>query len=455
VTKLWGGRFADETHHSVKRLNDSLPVDQRLWSEDIEGSIAHAAMLGDQEIIPAQDAQTIVEALRSIHASLQDGTLHLPSDAEDIHAAIEQLLTQAVGPVARKLHTARSRNDQVATDMRLYVRKAIDDITDALTTLQQTIIDIAEREIATVMPGYTHLQRAQPILLSHHLLAYFWMFERDKGRLADARKRVNVSPLGSGALAGTTFAVNRHPVANLLRFDAITQNSVDAVSDRDFVAECLSACALIGIHLSRLGEDIVLWNSEEFGFIELHDSVATGSSIMPQKKNPDVAELARGKAGRLIGNLVSILTTLKGLPLSYNKDLQEDKEPFFDSVDTLLCVLPAMTVLLNSAKFNRERMYSSLASDFSLATDLADELVRNGSSFRDAHEVVGQLVRTCSERKVMLPVAAEGLKGISKDFELTPDASISRRKGEGATSQQSVRDQLVAARSTISPNKPK
>ncbi len=447
MSKLWGGRFTAETHPAVKKLNDSFNFDQRLWREDIQGSIAHATMLGEAGILDNGDASNIVDGLVAIQESLAEGSAELPADAEDIHAAIETMLIAAIGPVGKKLHTARSRNDQVATDIRLFVRSAIDEVVGALLELQSAIVEIVEREKGTLMPGYTHLQRAQPVLLSHHLLAYFWMFERDKGRLKDGRKRVNISPLGSGALAGTTFDIDRSRVAELLGFDGVSDNSMDAVSDRDFIAEFLSSCALIGVHLSRLGEDIVLWNSQEFGYIELDDCAATGSSIMPQKKNPDVAELARGKSGRLIGNLVSMLTILKGLPLTYNKDLQEDKEPLFDSVDTLVAVLPAVTAMLQTAKFNRERMKDALQNDFSIATDLADELVRSGHSFRDAHEIVGRLVSKALQQNIPLVQAGKDCGLLPAGFDLCPQASIDRRKGIGCCSLDSVEAQLLAAQS--------
>jgi argininosuccinate lyase len=455
MSKLWGGRFEGDTDSAAKRLNDSLPFDQRLWREDIEGSIAHATMLGEAGIIAPEDAVQITEGLKTILGNLETASIALPEDAEDIHAAIESLLKNLIGQTAGKLHTARSRNDQVATDLRLFIRRAIDDLDESLRSFQSVLISLAEQELDTIMPGYTHLQRAQPVLLSHHLLAYFWMLQRDRERLTDARKRVNVLPLGSGALAGTTFPIDRQRVADLLGFEAVSPNSLDAVSDRDFVIEFLAACSLISVHLSRLGEEIVLWNSYEFGFIELDDSVATGSSMMPQKKNPDVAELARGKTGRVIGHLVSLLTTMKGLPLAYNKDMQEDKVPVFDTIDTLQTLLPALARTLSTASFNRGRMAQDLNKDFSTVTDLADELVRSGLSFREAHEKVGMLVRECLASGTTISnvpqsrLAELGLK--HPNFDLSARASISRRTAPGGTARGNVEDQVAIATSLIKP----
>jgi argininosuccinate lyase len=428
-------------------------------------------MLGEQGIIPAEDAQQIVSGLKAIESGLGDGTLELDPPQEDIHSAVEALLHEQIGAVAGKLHTARSRNDQVATDTRLYLRGAIDDIDSALVGVQRTLVGLAERELGdgrdegdgsdlrdgapTILAGVTHLQHAQPVLLSHHLLAYFWMFQRDRERLGDCRRRVNRLPLGAGALAGTGFPINRDRVAELLGFDGVCENSMDAVSDRDYAIEFLAAAALIMVHLSRLAEELILWNSPEFGYVELADSVTTGSSIMPQKKNPDVAELARGKAGRVIGDLTALLTVMKGLPLAYNKDMQEDKEPLFDAVDTLLLVLPAFDKMLATARFNRDRMRAALRGDFSTATDLADHLVRQGMPFREAHHVVGKIVRACIERGIgledldsaALGEIAPGIGDVSGL--LTVDASVNSRRSAGGTALESVREQLELARKGI------
>jgi len=459
--KLWGGRFEGATDEIVERLNNSLAFDVRLWRHDIVGSIAHATMLGEIGIIPPEDAARIVEGLREIEQGIETGALAFDPGAEDIHSAVEALLRERIGPVAGKLHTARSRNDQVATDTRLYLRDALADIDAQLRSLQQTLITLAERELdvppnsttPTVLPGYTHLQHAQPILLSHHLLAYFWMFQRDRERLADARKRVNVLPLGAGALAGTPFPIDRERVAALLNFTGVAENSLDAVSDRDYLIEFLAAAAILMMHCSRFAEDLILWNSPEFAFVELDDSVTTGSSIMPQKKNPDVAELVRGKAGRVYGDLISLLTMMKGLPLAYNKDMQEDKEPLFDAVDTLRLVLPAFEKTLATAHFRRERMAAALRGDFSTATDLADFLVRKGMPFREAHHVVGRIVRHCIERGIGLEdMDSDALAEFAPEFGegvgevATIQASVAARRARGGTAPDAVREQMEQAK---------
>lgn len=461
--KLWGGRFEGETDEIVERLNRSLAFDSRLWRHDIAGSIAHATMLGETGIIPPEDAAQIVTGLREIEQGITAGALAFDPGAEDIHSAVEALLRERIGPVAGRLHTARSRNDQVATDTRLYLRDALADIDACLASLQQTLLHLAERELAppdapdtqhaTTLPGYTHLQHAQPVLLSHHLLAYFWMYQRDRERLADARRRVNVLPLGAGALAGTSFPIDRARVATLLNFDGVAENSLDAVSDRDYIIEFLAAAALLMMHCSRFAEELILWNSPEFGFVELDDSVTTGSSIMPQKKNPDVAELARGKTGRVYGDLLALLTVMKGLPLAYNKDMQEDKEPLFDAVDTLLLVLPAFEKTLATARFRRERMAAALRSDFSTATDLADYLVRRGMPFREAHHVVGRIVRRCIEQGIGLEdLDGPALADFAPEFGLdagevaTIQTSVAARRAQGGTAPEAVREQLERAR---------
>ncbi|HEU4754802.1 MAG TPA: argininosuccinate lyase, partial [Armatimonadota bacterium] len=372
--------------------------------------IAHCRMLGHAGILTADEAARIEEGLREVLASLpQHGRLE---GAEDIHSWVESRLREKIGPVAGKLHTARSRNDQVATDTRLYLREAAEGIDTQLRELQTTLVEQAGAHLETVLPGYTHMQHAQPVVLAHHLLAYFWMLDRDRERLADWRRRANVLPLGAGALAGSPYPVDRAFVARELGFDGVGENSLDNVSDRDFVIELASALALVAVHLSRLAEEIALWNTREFGFIELDDSVATGSSIMPQKKNPDVAELVRGKSGRVFGNLQSLLVTMKGLPLAYNSDMQEDKERIFDSLDTVGGSLGAMTLMLRSARFRTDRMLAGTRGDFSTATDLADFLAQRGVPFRDAHEVVGRIVRACEESgRVLEDLTRQDLEG--------------------------------------------
>jgi argininosuccinate lyase len=454
--RLWGGRFAGRTDEALERLNNSLAFDSRLWREDIEGSIAHAAMLGATGIIPAADAEQIVAGLRRIMSGLEDGSLALDPSAEDIHTAVETLLRRLIGPVAGKLHTARSRNDQVATDMRLYMRRVIREVLDEIRAVQAALLGAAERELGAVMPGYTHLQHAQPILLSHHLLAYFWMFQRDRERLLDALKRVDVMPLGAGALAGTPFPIDRERVAAALGFARVSENSLDAVSDRDFVIEFLACASILMMHCSRLGEELVLWSSQEFGFVTLDDAVTTGSSIMPQKKNPDGAELARGKTGRVIGDLVTLLTVMKGLSLAYNKDMQEDKEPAFDAVDTLLATLPAMALMVRTARFNHERMLAATRRDFSTATDLADALVRHGLPFREAHEIVGRIVRHCLENGIGLedlgPAAVAELAPETAhlgELDLSAEASVMSRRVCGGTSREAVERQIVLAHAAL------
>ena len=456
--KLWGGRFDAPTDLLIERLNDSLVFDGRLWRQDIAGSIAHAAMLGETRILTGEEAALLVEGLNQLADDLEAGQAVLPPDAEDVHSAVEALLKERLGSVAGKLHTARSRNDQVATDTRLYLRDEIARIDSEIALLQKTLLDLAEREMETILPGYTHLQHAQPVLLGHHLLAYFWMLERDRERLADAQKRVNRSPLGAGALAGTGFDINRQFTANYLGFERVIENSLDAVSDRDYIVEFLSAASLVMVHLSRLAEEIILWNSPEFRFILLDDSVTTGSSIMPQKKNPDVAELARGKAGRVFGDLISLLVLLKGLPLAYNKDMQEDKEPLFDAVDTLLLVLPAMNKTLATAQFRRERMRAATQGDFSTATDLADFLAARGLPFREAHEIVGRIARDCMDGGIGLETLdAAALAAYSPLLAAEPQAalhsmtveySVAARRSEGGTAPDAVRSQWEKASRT-------
>ncbi len=395
--KLWGGRFAKETDHLTEDFHSSISFDQRLYYEDILGSIAHAAMLGKQGIISQAEADILIVALQEILADIAAGKVIFEVAAEDIHMNIEKILTAKVGDVGKKLHTARSRNDQVALDIRLYLKKEIETVLGLVFNLQKVLLDLAEEHKKTIMPGYTHLQKAQPITFGHYLLAYFEMLKRDAARLEDCLKRTDVMPLGAGALAGTTFAIDRQAVADKLGFAAITQNSLDAVADRDFAVEFCFDASLIMMHLSRLSEEIVLWCSNEFGFVTLDDGFSTGSSIMPQKKNPDIAELVRGKTGRVYGDLMALLTVMKGLPLAYNKDMQEDKEALFDAVDTVKKCLIIYAPMLSSMRVNKEKMLASARGGFINATDIADYLAAKGLPFREAHAVVGQMVLYCEK----------------------------------------------------------
>jgi argininosuccinate lyase len=395
---MWGGRFQEATDDLVQQFNASIDVDRLLAFEDIDGSIAHATMLAETAILTEEEKQTIIAGLEAIRADIAAGQFSWRVDLEDVHMNIERALTERIGAVGGKLHTARSRNDQVATDFRLYLRKQSDDLQVLLLKLCRVLVDSAEHHIDVIMPGYTHLQVAQPILFAHHLLAYVEMFQRDASRLEDAQKRLNVSPLGAGALAGTTFPIDRQRTAALLGFTDVAHNSLDAVSDRDFALEFLSAISISMMHLSRFSEELILWSSQEFGFVSLPDSHTTGSSIMPQKKNPDVCELVRGQTGRVYGNLMGLLTVMKGLPLAYNKDMQEDKEGAIDSANTLRVALLLYIDMLPKMTVHSERMQLAAGRAFSNATDLADYLVRRGLPFREAHDVVGQLVARCLDR---------------------------------------------------------
>jgi len=454
---LWGGRFDQPTDALVWSFNQSLPFDRRFWREDIQGSIAHATMLGRQGIIPESDARALVDGLNALRSDLETGGLDLPSDAEDIHSAVEQRLRERLGAeIAGKLHTARSRNDQVATDFRLWLRGACDTLSGELALLRKQLVDLAEANCGVVLPGRTHHQHAQPLMLAHHLLAYFWMFSRDAERLADCRRRGNKLPLGSGALAGTPFPIDRRFVAEQLGFDGIVENSIDGVADRDFPVEFCAAASLLMLHLSRLSEEIVLWMSPEFGFIELSDAVTTGSSIMPQKKNPDVAELIRGKTGRVYGDLMGLLTLMKGLVLAYNKDMQEDKEPVFDAVDTTTLCVALMRRMLADAVFRADRMEASMRGDFSTATDLADALAADGVPFREAHEIVGRVVRDCLAQGIGLEdLALADLRRFDARFTeraleaVLPRASANARTSEGGTSTSSVAVQIGRAREVL------
>lgn len=416
--KLWGGRFSKNTDAMVDDFNSSISFDQRLYKHDILGSIAHASMLGKQNIIPKEESKIIQKELSNILKDIEDGKIEFDIEAEDIHMNIEKILISRIGDVGKKLHTGRSRNDQVALDIRMYIRDEIKEIQKMIVKLQQILIELSKKHIETVMPGYTHLQRAQPITLAHHLMAYFEMLKRDYERLNDVYTRTNILPLGSGALAATTYPLDRYYVAKELGFSDITYNSLDGVSDRDFSIELLNSLSIIMMHLSRFSEEIILWSSHEFHFIELDDAYSTGSSIMPQKKNPDIAELVRGKTGRVYGDLMSLLTTMKSLPLAYNKDMQEDKEVVFDAIDTVKMCLPIFTSMIYTMKVLKDNMYHAAGGGFTNATDAADYLVKKGLPFRDAHAIIGKLVLYCLEHNTALEkLSINEYKHISPVFE--------------------------------------
>lgn len=416
--KLWGGRFTKETDKLVNDFNASIGFDKRLYKQDIEGSIAHATMLGDCNIIPKEDSELIVSELKNILADIEAGKLVIDDEYEDIHTFVEATLITRIGDVGKKLHTGRSRNDQVALDMRLYTRSMIEHTNILLKELLEAILKVMKENIDTFMPGFTHLQKAQPITLAHHLGAYFEMFVRDRSRLEDNYKRMNYCPLGAGALAGTTYPLDRDQTAKLLGFEGPTRNSLDSVSDRDYLIEYLSDLSIIMMHLSRLSEEICIWNSNEYGFTEIDDAYSTGSSIMPQKKNPDIAELVRGKTGRVYGALTSLLTVMKGLPLAYNKDMQEDKELSFDAMDTVNNSIILFTGMIATMKFNNERMEDSAMKGFTNATDAADYLVKHGIPFRDAHRVIGEMVLFCLDRNIsLLDLTLEEFKNFSEIFD--------------------------------------
>jgi argininosuccinate lyase len=456
MAKLWGGAFEKQTDRDVEIFTASMGIDERLWEVDIAGSIAHATMLGECSILSKEESDRIVAGLREVASGIESGELVFDPHAEDVHSEVERFLTDKIGALAGKLHTARSRNDQVATDTRLYLRSRIVDFNRELKAIQSWIIEKAEAEKETVLPGMTHLQHAQPVSLAHHLMAYFWMFQRDRERLADLVKRVNRMPLGSAALAGTPFPIDRNRTAELLGFDAPSENSLDAVSDRDYVVEFLSAASLMMMHLSRLSEELIVWSTPEFGFVRLDDAVTTGSSIMPQKKNPDVAELIRGKTGRVYGALMGALTLLKALPLAYNRDLQEDKTFLFEGVDTAFSSIRLMHLMLRTARFVPERMEKSLEGDFSNATEIADYLAAKGLPFRQAHEVSGRVVRFCSEKgKSIEGLTLEELKSIDPGFEsdvlpsLKHVAAMRARKSFGGTGVEAVTRQIALAKESL------
>jgi len=448
--KPWAGRFTEATNALVEEFTASIPYDWQLYPYDIAGSIAHAAMLAKTGIITKKEAGQITRGLQDVLAEIVEGTFDFSIELEDIHMNIETRLIEKVGPVGGKLHTARSRNDQVALDIRMYLRDVITETHDLLAKLQGVLVVLADRYQSVVLPGYTHLQRAQPVLLGHHLLAYYEMFSRDRGRLEDCFRRVNVMPLGAGALAGTVLPIDRQFVARELGFESVCENSMDAVSDRDFAIEFLAACAQIMMHLSRLSEELVLWSSAEFGFITISDGFTTGSSIMPQKKNPDVAELTRGKTGRVYGNLTALLTLMKGLPLAYNRDMQEDKEPLFDSADTVTRSLAVYIEMLKGITVHKEAMRKAAEDGFITATDLADYLVKKGMPFRQAHEVVGRAVLRCLELQsglAELPLTEyKKLSPLIRDdvyAALSVEASVNRRTSQGGTAPTNLKKRLA------------
>ena len=451
--KVWGGRFSQETDALVNRFNASIGFDHHLYSYDIEGSIAHCRMLANQGIITDEEATDIVEALGKIKRELDHGEFSFDEDYEDIHGLVEKALVDKVGTLGEKLHTGRSRNDQIALDVRLYVRDAIRGVTDLIKESRRALVRLAEENLHIVMPGYTHLQRAQPVLLSHHLMAYNEMFKRDSERFQEGFRRVNIMPLGSAALAGPTFDLSREMVAEELGFDGISQNSMDAVSDRDFVLEFLFNASVLMMHMSRLSEELVIWSSQEFGFIAISDAFCTGSSIMPQKKNPDLPELIRGKTGRVYGHLISLLTTMKGLPLTYNKDIQEDKEALFDSSDTVQICLEVMARLLGEITFKEERLKEAVEKGFLVATDLADYLVGRGITFREAHEIVGEMVLfAIDQKKELHELALNEMKDFNRQIDqdvyewLDPMLAPARRNIPGGTGPDMVKKAIEEAK---------
>ncbi len=450
--KLWGGRFEGGTAASVEAFTESISYDSRLYRYDIAGSKAHATMLADNGLLSKEELTAITEGLTAIESKIDAGDFPFKSELEDIHMNIEKALIDAIGPAGAKLHSARSRNDQIALDFRMYLRDQCDIFVALLDGLRRAFVSLARKYMGNVMPGYTHMQRAQPVLISHHMMAYFEMFGRDRERIIDCRKRINISPLGAAAMAGTGLPIDREMVAELLGFDKVTANSMDTSGDRDFAIEFTSCCTMIQLHLSRLSEELVLWSSQEFSFVQIADKFCTGSSIMPQKKNPDIPELIRGKSGRVVGSLMSLITLMKGLPMTYNRDMQEDKEPVFDAVDTVSASMAIMAEMLGNLDFNTERMAECTQTGFMTATDLADYLVLHNVPFREAHGIVGRAVATCIEKgceltDLTLAEIKEFSPIIDKDiFEvLSVEGSVNSRISTGGTSTQRVEEAVSAA----------
>jgi len=457
MEKLWGGRFNKNLNQEMEEFISSLSFDKKLVKYDLLGSIAHARMLGKVNIISKEEQEQIIRGLQEILGEVQEKKIDIAStQAEDIHTWVENKLKEKIGEIAGKLHIARSRNDQIVLDERMYLKEEVSNLANLIKNLQKIILNVAEKNLGIIMPGYTHLQHAQPILFSHHLMAYFYMFERDKGRIKDLYKRIDVLPLGSAALAGTSFPIERDFVAKELDFSLISENSIETVSDRDFIVEFLSHSAILMMHLSRLAEELVLWSSQEFDFIELDESFCTGSSIMPQKKNPDAAELIRGKTGRVYGNLINLLVMLKALPLAYNHDLQEDKEPLLDTASTLEKSLFLMGKMIETMQINKERIEGATKGDFSTATELADYLVRKGLSFREAHKLVGQIVLYCLRKKKTLEeLTLPELNSFHPDFhldvlkKLEPAEAIKVKNSYGGTSLKRVKESIQKARQLL------
>ena len=459
MAQLWGGRFTKETDQLVYNFNASITFDQKFYRQDIEGSIAHVTMLAKQGILTEQERDDIIRTLKEIREEVESGKLEISSEYEDIHSFVEANLIDRLGDTGKKLHTGRSRNDQVALDMRLYTRDEVLHTDALLKELLETILKIMEENTETIMPGFTHLQKAQPITLAHHMGAYFEMFKRDRLRLHDIYERMNYCPLGSGALAGTTYPLDREYTAELLGFYGPTLNSMDGVSDRDYLIEYLSACATIMMHLSRFSEEVIIWNSNEYQFVEIDDAYSTGSSIMPQKKNPDIAELVRGKTGRVYGALMSLLTTMKGIPLAYNKDMQEDKELSFDAMDTVKGCIALFTGMLATMKFNKEKMRASANNGFTNATDAADYLVKHGVPFRDAHGIIGKIVLYCIDRGIAIDdMSLEELKAICPVFEediyqeISMETCVNNRLTIGAPGKEAMERVIAAEREYLAEN---
>ena len=455
--KLWGGRFKSGVNELVNTFNASISIDSRMYKEDILGSLAHVKMLGKQGIIPAKDSEKIVNGLNEILKRMENGVIHIDNSSEDIHSFIESTLTYYIGDEGKKLHTGRSRNDQVALDTKLYVKKYLIVVANELLNLQTVILNKAKENINTIMPGYTHMQKAQPITFAHHIMAYAEMLKRDYSRLLDCYKRMNEMPLGSGALATSTYPIDRNFVSNELGFNKPTVNSIDSVSDRDYAIEALSALSLIMMHLSRFSEEVILWCTGEFNFVELDDAYSTGSSIMPQKKNPDVAELVRGKTGRVYGDLMTLLTVMKGIPLAYNKDMQEDKEALFDGLDTVLISIQTFTGMLDTMKIKKDVMKKAASGGFTNATDVADYLVKKGEAFRNAHEIVGKIVLYCiDENKAIDDLSLDEFKSFSPFFEedvykaIDLITCVEERSVMGGPSSSSVQSQISLLENFIS-----